>query len=86
LAAEQGLAIVYSGLAYLIVLALVAQFVLSSKHSVRTRLLVAGAYALTLIAGYLLPGFALAAVLALVVLGIALIFVYRWEHPKSSFL
>jgi hypothetical protein len=75
---------VYSGLAYLIVLALVAQFVLSSKHSVRTRLLVAGAYALTLLAGYLLP--ALAVLLALVALGIALIFVYRWEHPKSSFL
>ena len=76
----------YSGLAYLIVLALVAQFVLSSKHSVRTRLLVAGAYALTLIAGYLLPRFTLAVLLAQVALGIALIFVYRWEHPKSSLL
>ena len=74
----------YSGLAYLIVLALVAQFVLSSKHSIRTRLLVAGAYALTLIAGYLLPRFALAVLLAQVALGIALVFVYRWEHPKSS--
>ena len=76
----------YSGLAYLIVLALVAQFVLSSEHSVRTRLLVAGAYALILIAGYLLPRFALAVLLAQVALGIALIFVYRWEHPKSSLL
>lgn len=76
----------YSGLAYLIVLALVAQFVLSSKYSVRTRLLVAGAYAVTLIVAYLLPRFALAVLLAQVVLGIALLFVYRWEHPKSSLL
>jgi hypothetical protein len=76
--------IVYSGLAYLVVLALVAQFVLSSKRSARTRLLVAGAYALILIAGYLLPRFGLAVLLAQVALGIALILVYRWEHPNSS--
>jgi hypothetical protein len=76
---------VYNGLAYLIVLALVVQFVLS-KHSVRTRLLVAGAYALILIAGYLLPRFALAVLLAQVALGIALVLVYRWEHPNSSLL
>jgi hypothetical protein len=76
----------YSGLAYLIVLALVAQFVLSSAHSARARLLVAGAYGLTLFAGYLLPRIALASVLSQVALGIALIFVYRWEHPTGPTL
>ena len=77
---------VYGGLAYLVVLALVAQYVLSSGHSARARLLVAGAYGLTLIAGYLLPRFALAVLLAQVAVGIALILAYRWEHPKSSLL
>ena len=77
----------YSGLAYLVVLALVAQYVLSSEHSARARFLVAGAYALTLVAGYLLlPYFALAGLLGQVALGIALIFVYRWEHPTENIL
>jgi hypothetical protein len=74
----------YNGLGYLIVLALVGQFVLSPEHSARTRLLVAGTYGLVFIAGYLLPQFALAVLLAQVALGIALLFVYRWEHPKDS--
>jgi type III secretory pathway component EscU len=76
----------YSGLAYFIVLVLVAQFVLSSGHSTRTRLLVAGTYGLIFLAGYLLPQLALAVLLAQVALGIVLIFVYRWEHPKDSLL
>lgn len=76
----------YSGLAYLVVLALVARFVLSAEHSARARLLVAGAYGITFIAGYLLPQFALACLLGQVVLGIALIIVYRWEHSTDSVL
>jgi len=80
------LIVVYSGLAYLVVLALVARFVLSSEHSARARLLVAGAYGITFIAGYLLPHFALAGLLGQVVLGIALIIVYRWEHSTDSVL
>jgi hypothetical protein len=74
----------YSGLAYLVVLALVARFVLSSEHSARARLLVAGGYGIIFIAGYLFPRFALAGLLGQVVLGIALIIVYRWEHSTDS--
>lgn len=84
--AEKELIVVYNGLAYLVVLALVVRFVLSSEHSVRVRLLVAGAYGITVIAGYLFPQFALAGLLGQVVLGIALMIVYRWEHSTDSVL
>jgi hypothetical protein len=80
-----GLTVVYSGLAYLVVLALVARFVLSSEHSTRARLLVAGAYGITFIAGYLFH-FALAGLLGQAVLGITLVIVYRWEHATDSVL
>ena len=76
----------YGGLAYLVVLALVVWFLLSSEHSTRTRLLVAGAYGLTFIAGYLFPRFGLTTLLSQVALGIALIFVHRWEHGPDSIL
>lgn len=76
----------YSGLAYLVVLALVVRFVLSSEHSVRARLLVAGAYGIIFIAGYLFPDFALAGLLGQIVLGIVLIIVHRWEHSTDSVL
>ena len=59
---------------------------LVSGHSARARLLVAGAYVLTFLAGYLLPRFTLAVLLAQIALGIALVFVYRWEHPANPIL
>jgi hypothetical protein len=77
---------VYGVLAQLVVLALVALFVFSPEHSARKRLLVAGAYGLTLIARYFLPQLALAVLLAQIALGIALIFVHRWEHGPDSIL
>jgi hypothetical protein len=61
-------------------------FVLSPKHSTRTRLLVAGAYGFTLFMRYLLPQFALAVLLLQLALGIALIFVRRWEYGPDSIL
>ena len=76
----------YGGLAQLVVLALVAWFLLSPEHSARTRLLVGGAYGLTLIARYVLPQFGLAVLLAQSALGIALIFVHRWEHSTDPIL
>ena len=76
----------FYGLAFFIVLALVAQFVLSPEHSVRARLLVAGAYSLILSGRYLLPQFEVAVLVVQVAFGIALIFVYRWQHPTDSFL
>ena len=76
----------FSGLAQLIVLSLVVLFILSSEHSTRSRLLVAGAYGLIFITGYLLPRFVVAVLIAKVALGIALILVHTWEHGKDSFL
>jgi hypothetical protein len=77
---------VFTGVAYLVVLALVVNFVLSSAHSARARLCAACAYGLTFFVGYLLPRFALVGLLGQAALGIALILVFRWEHPRSPLL
>ena len=74
----------YRVLAALVVLALVVWFVASSRHSTRWRLVVAASYAVVIGAPGLFPDLRLAAMLAEIGLGIALIFVRRWENPKAA--
>jgi hypothetical protein len=75
---------VYTLLARLVVLALVLLFVASSTHSARSRLLVAGAYTLTLALAWLLPYHSLAWLLLQLALGITLLIVGRWEHAPDE--